>query len=131
MKRTQQKRQSEIADTEHRGEELGRRRAEDLREAHSAEQSDRSAQPTAGERSILNSREESKEQKEQCQLQAETCEENHVSKREFGPMTRNKDTESRQRMAADQELKVAEKAQENTKLRLKRRLKLRSRKQPS
>ena len=30
-----------------------------------------------------------------------------------GPMTRNKDTESDQRMAAEQELKVAEKAREH------------------
>ena len=46
-------------------------------------------------------------------------------------MTRNKDTESHQRMAAEQELKVTEKAREHQRLRLKRRLKLRSRKQPS
>ena len=39
--RSQRKRQRQIAEKEHRGEELGRRRAEDLREFHSAEQSDR------------------------------------------------------------------------------------------
>ena len=36
-----------------------------------------------------------------------------VSKREVGPMARNKDTESHQRMGAGQELKVAEKAREH------------------
>ena len=41
-------------------------------------------------------------------MQAETYEENNVSKKEVGPMTRNKDTESRQRMAAEQELKEEE-----------------------
>ena len=41
VKRSQRKRQRQIADKEHRGEELGRRRAEDLREAQSAEQSDK------------------------------------------------------------------------------------------
>ena len=138
MKRSQRKRQCQIAEMEHRGEELRRRRAEDLRESHSTEQSDRRAQPTAAEnstansrqKSIPNSRGESKEQKEQCQLQAETYEENNVSKKEVGPMTRNKDTESHRRMAAEQDLKVAEKAGEHQ-LRLERRLKLRSRKQPS
>ena len=43
MKRRQRKRQSQVAEKEHRGEELGRGRVEDLRESHSAEQSDRSA----------------------------------------------------------------------------------------
>ena len=81
-------------------------------EEHSQQQA-RRAQPTAGEKSTANSRRESKEQKEQCQLQAETYEENNVSKKEVGPMTRNKDTESHQRMAAEQELKVAEKAREH------------------
>ena len=81
-------------------------------EEHSQQQA-RRAQPTAGEKSIPNSKGESKEQKEQCQLQAETYEENNVSKREVGPMTRNKDTESHQRMATEQELKVAEKAREH------------------
>ena len=60
-----------------------------------------------------NSRREVKDQKEQCQLQAETYEENNVSKTEFAPMTRNKDTESHRRMASEQELKVAEKAGEH------------------
>ena len=113
MKRSQRQRQSQIAEKEHRGEELGRRRVEDLRESHSAEQSDRRAQPTASEKSIPNSRGESKEQEEQCQLQAETYEENNVSKKEVRPMTRNMETESHQRMAAKQELKVAEKAREH------------------
>ena len=127
MKRSQRKRQIQIAEKEHRGEELGRRRAEGLREAHSAEQSGkevsrrRRAQPTAGEKSTANSRRkehtqqqgESKEQTEQCQLQAETYEENHVWKEGIGPMTRDTDTECHQRMAADQELKVAEKAREH------------------
>ena len=105
----------------HRGEELGRRRVEDPRESLSPEQNDRRAQPTAGEKSTANSRRQEhsqqqakiKEQKEQCQLQAKTYEENNVSKKEVGPMTRNKDKH------------------ENTKIRLERRLKLRSRKQPS
>ena len=56
---------------------------------------------------------ESKEQKKQCQLQAKTYEENNVSKREVGPMTRNKDTESHQRMATEQEWKVAEKERDH------------------
>ena len=86
---------------------------EDPPESHSAEQSDKRAQPTAGEKGIPNSRGESKEQKEQCQLQAETYEENSVSKKEVGPMTRDKDSESHQRMATEQELKVAEKAREH------------------
>ena len=86
-------------------------------EEHSQQQA-RRAQPTPGEKSIPNSRKESKEQKEQCQLQAETYEGNDVSMKEVGPMTRNKDTESHRRMAAEQGLKVAKK--ENTKLRLER-----------
>ena len=73
----------------------------------------RRAQPTAGEKSIPNIRGESKEQKEQCELQAETYEENNVSKKEDGPMTRGKDTESHRHMAAEQELNVAEKAREH------------------
>ena len=101
VRRSQPKRHRQIAEKEHRGEEFGRRRAEDPRESHSAEQGGRRAQPTAGEKSTPNSRRQSKEQKEQCQLQAETYEENNVSKQEVGPMTRNKDTESHQRMAAD------------------------------
>ena len=113
MKKSQRKRQSQRAEKEHRDEELGRQRAEDLRKYHSADQSDRRAQPTAGEKSTANSRRESKEQKEQCQLQAETYEENNVSKKEVGPKTRNKDAESHQRMAAEQELKVAEQAREH------------------
>ena len=114
MKRSQRKRQSQIAEMDNRGEELGRRRVEDLRESHSAEQQQaKRAQPTAGEKSISNIRGESKEQKEQCQLQAETFEENNVSKKEVGPMTRNQDTESRRHMATEQELKVAEKAREH------------------
>ena len=70
MKRSQRKRQSQIAEKEHRGEELGRRRAEDLREAHSAEQSDKEvsrrkrAQPTAGEKSIANCRREEHSQQQ-------------------------------------------------------------------
>ena len=60
-------------------------------------------------------------------MQAETYE---VSKKEVGPMTRNKDTESHQRMVTEQELQFARK-QENTKSRLKRKLKLRNRKMPS
>ena len=53
-----------------RREELGRRRAEDLREAHSAEQSDKEvsrrkrAQPTAGEKSIANCRREEHSQQQ-------------------------------------------------------------------
>ena len=69
--------------------------------------------PTAGEKRTPNSRWESKEQKEECHLQAETCEENNVSKNEVGPMTRNKDTESHRRMVTEQELKFAEKAREH------------------
>ena len=46
-------------------------------------------------------------------MQAETYEENNVSKKEVGPMTRNKDTESHRHMAAEQELEVAEKAREH------------------
>ena len=77
------------------------------------QQQARRAQPTAGEKSTANSKGESKEQKEQCQLQAETHDENNVSKKEDGPMTRNKDTESHRHMAAEQELKVAKKAREH------------------
>ena len=51
MKRSQRKRQRQIAEKEHRSEELGRRQGE------------------------------SKEQKEQLQLQAEPYEENNVSKK--------------------------------------------------
>ena len=43
-------------------------------------------------------------------MQAETYE---VSKKEVGPMTRNKDTESHQRMVTEQELQFAEKAREH------------------
>ena len=80
-----------------------------------------------------NSRRESKEQKEQCQLQAQTYEENNVSKKEVGPMTRNKDTESHRHMAAEQELKVAEKAGEHQveieeEIEVERKRKLQSRK---
>ena len=46
-------------------------------------------------------------------MQAETYEEDCVSKKDVGPMTRNKVTESHRRMAAEQELKVAEKAGEH------------------
>ena len=67
----------------------------------------------AGEKSTATGRGESKEQKEQCQLQAETYEENNISKKEVGPMTRNKDTESHQHIATEQELKVAEEAREH------------------
>ena len=48
-----------------------------------------------------------------CQLQAEMYEENHVSKEAVRLLTRNKDTESHQRMAEEQELKVPEKAREH------------------
>ena len=114
MRRSQPQRHSQI---EHRGEELGRRRrAEDLREPHSTEQNGRRAQPTAGEKSIPSSRGESEEQKEQRQLQAETFEENNFSKKEVGPMTRDKDTESHRHIATEHEFKVAE-TQENTKSR--------------
>ena len=73
------------------------------------------------QKSIPNSRqkrsypkqERTKEQKEQCQLQAETYEENNVSKKEAGPMTRNKDTESHRHMITEQKLNVAEKAREH------------------
>ena len=90
MKRSQRKRQSQIAEMEHRGEELGRRRVGDPRESHLAEQSDKRAQPTADEKNIHNSRRESKEQKVQRQLQAESYEVNNASKKEVGPMTRKK-----------------------------------------
>ena len=73
-------------------------------EEHSQQQA-RRAYPTAGENQ--------KNRKEQCQLQAETYLENNVSKKEVGPMTRNKDVESHQRMATEQESKVAEKAREH------------------
>ena len=89
-------------------------------EEHSQQQAEKptagtanSRQKSTGEKSIPSSRRESKEQKEQCQLQAETYEVNNVSKKEVGPMTRNKDTESHRRMAAEQELKVAEKTGEH------------------
>ena len=145
MKRSQRKEQSQTAEKEHRGEELGRRRAEHLREAHSAEQSEkkvsrrkkstansrreehtqqqaRRAHPTAGEKSTPNSRRKEHTQqqgriktteREQCQPQAETHEENKVSKKGIGPKTRDQDTESQQRMAADKEFKVAENAREH------------------
>ena len=119
VKRSQRKRQRKIAEKDHRDEELGRRRAEDPGEAHSTEQSDKDvsrskrAQPTAGEKSIPNSRGKSKEPKKHGQQQAETYEENNVSKKEIGLMTRDKDTESHQHIATEQELKVAEKAREH------------------
>ena len=126
-KRRCRKRQRQIAEKEHRGEELERRRAEYLREAHSAEQSDKDvsrgkraqptagnrAQQTAGEKSVHNSRGEWKEQKEQCQLQAETYEENNASKKKVGPMTRDKDIACHQHIVTEQEWKVAEEAREN------------------
>ena len=40
MKRSQRKRESQIAEKERRGEELARRRVEDLRESHKADQGD-------------------------------------------------------------------------------------------
>ena len=64
QKQSQRKRQSQIAEKEHRGEELGRRRAEDLRDADSAEQSDRRVKTQKEHsqqqavRSIANSRRE-------------------------------------------------------------------------
>ena len=51
MKRSQRKRQSQIAEKEHNSEELGRRRAEDLAEVHLAEQSDRNTHQDAEEHS--------------------------------------------------------------------------------
>ena len=60
---------------------------------------------TKWQKSTANSRQKStanSRREEQCQLQAETYEENTVSKKEVGPMTRNKDTESHRRMAAEQ-----------------------------
>ena len=74
------------------------------------EHSQTAGEKSTGEKSIPSSRRESKEQKEQCQLQAQTYEVNNVSKKEVGPMTRNKDTESHRRMAAEQELKGAKKS---------------------
>ena len=97
---------------EHKQQQAKNSTTNSKREEHSQQQARRS-QPTAGEKSTANSKRESKEQKEQCQLQAETYEENNVSKKEIGPMTRNMDTESRRRMAAEQELKVVEKARDN------------------
>ena len=67
--------------------------------------------PTAGYKSIPNSRGESKEQKEQCQVQVDTYEENNQCLEER-PMTRNKDT-GHQHLATEQEVKVAEKAREH------------------
>ena len=86
-----------------------------MTEEHSQQQQEHrtAGEKSTGEKSIPSSRRESKEQKEQCQLQAETYEVNNVSKKEVGPMTRNKDTESHRRMAAEQELKVAEKTGEH------------------
>ena len=78
---------------DHRGEELGRRRVEDLRESHSAGQSYRKSSSN-------------------CRLK-QTYEEHNDTKKGGGPMTRNKDTKSQQRMGAEQELKVAEKAGEH------------------
>ena len=40
-------------------------------------------------------------------------EEDNVSKKEVGPMTRDKDTESHQHIATEQEMKVAETAREH------------------
>ena len=100
MKRSQRKRQRQISEMEHRGEELGRRRVEDLRESHSTEQSDRRS--TANRR-----REEHTEQQWRIKrtdravptagrdVRREQCLE------EVGSMTRNKDTESHRRMAAE------------------------------
>ena len=100
VKRRPRKRQSQIAEKEHRGEELGRRRAE----VHSQQQAKR-AQPTAGENQ--------KNRQSSARLQAETYEENNVSKKEVGPTTRDKYTESHRHMAAEQELKIAEKGGEH------------------
>ena len=46
-------------------------------------------------------------------MEAETYEENNVSKKEVGPMTRDKDTESHRHIATELELKVAETAREH------------------
>ena len=73
----------------------------------------RRAYQTAGRKDHTQQQERTKEQKEQCQLQAETYEENNVSKKEAGPMTRNKDTESHRHMTTEQKLNVAEKAREH------------------
>ena len=51
--------------------------------------------------------------KEHSHQQAETYEENNVSKKEVGPMTRDKDTESQRHVATEQEWKVAEKSREH------------------
>ena len=50
---------------------------------------------------------------EHSQLQAETYEENNVSKKEVGLWTKDKDTESHRHIATEQELKVAETAREH------------------
>ena len=61
MRRSHRKRQRQIAEMEHRSEELGRRRVEDPRESHYFRKSGRREQPTAGRR---EQQEESREQKE-------------------------------------------------------------------
>ena len=81
--------------------------------------------------SIPDSRGESKEQREQCQLQAETYEENTVSKKEVGPITRHEVTEKPSTHGSRTRIEGLSRKQENTMSRLERRLKLRSRKQPS
>ena len=93
--------------TENRDSITARRASDEEKSTKEAGQRQQQAR-----KSTANSRRESKEQKERCQLQAGTYEENNVSKKEVGPMTRDKDTESHRRMAAEQELKVAEEAGE-------------------
>ena len=76
QKQSQRKRQSQIAEKEHRGEELGRRRADDPRDADSAEHSDRRVKTQKEHsqqqavKSIANSRGKSKEPKVHSQQQA-------------------------------------------------------------
>ena len=85
------------------------------------QQQARRAQPTAGEKSVPNSREKSKEPKEHSQQQAVKSTANSRQKRtrrtmsrekEVGPMMRVKDSESHQHIATEQEWKDAEKARE-------------------
>ena len=64
-------------------------------------------QPTAGEKSIPNKQQVRIERRERAVPAAGR------DVRRFGPMMEKKDIESQRRMAADQELKVAEKAGEH------------------
>ena len=71
------------------------------------------AQPPAGEDEHTQQQARIKRTERAVPNAGDTYKENNVSTEEVGPMTRNKDIESHQRMATEQELMVAEKAREH------------------